>query len=111
MYSNFACSLEISTIPEELGKIISVSKNARNIFKLEEKSLIGANINKVMPLKMQGEHNRMLRNWTQTCAWGNMAKVKNVYCLDSANVCLAGKVYLKPIQRLENVNILGLFLQ
>lgn len=37
---------------EQLGMIVSVSKKSKAIFKYEERSLIGANINKIMPWKM-----------------------------------------------------------
>ena len=77
---------------EQLGTIVSISQNAINIFKFEKKKLIGANINKIMPSKMQAEHDHILRSWTQTCSWANAGKLKEVYCINSQNVCFAGKL-------------------
>lgn len=111
MYSASACSIEISTKSQEIGIIISVSNNTKHIFNVNDQDLIGSNINKIMPQKMQAEHNRLLQNWVRTCSWSNIGKIRQVFCLDTRNTCFAGRIYFKPIQRQESINLIGVFIK
>ena len=53
MYERFSCTIEALISQQELGVIVNTSKNIMNVFGYESKDLIGQNINKLIPSKMQ----------------------------------------------------------
>lgn len=56
---------------------------------------------------MQDEHDYLLSNWAKKCSWANIGVFRSIFCVNKDNVCFSSGIYLKLVQRLDSINIIG----
>lgn len=56
---------------------------------------------------MQEEHDYLLTNWANKCSWANIGVFRNIFCVTKENISFSSGIYLKIIQKLDSINIIG----
>ena len=82
-----------------MGTILNVSKNVSNVFGHQKSTVIGKNINIIMPKSMQKEHDIILQSWRLRCSWANINKMRYIFAVTKTNICFESIIYLRIVQR------------
>jgi hypothetical protein len=94
-----------------MGIILNVTKNITKVFGYTKETIIGQNINEIMPKSMQKEHDILLESWREKASWANIYKTRFIYAMTKDHVCFESAIYLRILQRLNSVNLMASFIK
>lgn len=111
MFEQVCVMFESQIQKDNMGIILNVSKNITKVFGYTRETIIGQNINEIMPKSMQKQHDVILESWRERASWANIHKTRYIFAMTKDNVCFESAIYLRIVQRMDSANLLAAFMK